>query len=622
MSPAFQKLSLATLSALALIGPIRAEDQQFDPTPYIQTTQSPVRVADASAANTPARSSMPRDLGELLVNRTRSEVAADTATEDVITEVADQPQAVQDTQEAEDAGPAIEARSEPVVDQAVTPVALEQATQLVIESDAATTPGASSEIRLVLKQGPNGITVEVLTDQAIAAPAPKAEPVEPVSYHESSPLIFSDDACGCQPVCKPKTCDDCCQIPEEFFPTFPADKKPNCDYWFREPCDLNVGGWLAGGYTWNPDGPVNRSNAPVLFNERSNDFLLNQAYVFVESPTCMGEWDIGGRVDFFWGSDARFVTVPGLEETRTDDNRWNGEDSTYGISLPQAYVEMTSPLPTKIKVGHFYSLVGWERVQSPENFFYSHSLSWTYAAPFTYSGVMTDSALTEYLNLDLGVVNGWDALERNHNAPVVAYGLRWQSPCSGTKVSFHSTIGQDTTEIILPGETEAQQAFRYYHNFLVSQQITEGLTYIFEHNYVYQEDGIGVINLPPPGFSVNTTPSQFYGISQALLADLAPGWQSGLRFEWFRDEDGSRITAPVRFNPGGPAFTGGNFYNLTGSLRHQPLENVMLRLEARYDWSDVRGNPDVPGGNGDLRIFDDLTSGRQWLFSADAIVRF
>jgi len=80
----------------------------------------------------------------------------------------------------------------------------------------------------------------------------------------------------------------------------------------------------------------------VLFNDRSNDYFLNQLYLFIERPILAdgSGWDIGGRIDVNYGTDSRFITVPGLERHRDDTPKWNSETDRYGMAIPQAFIEV------------------------------------------------------------------------------------------------------------------------------------------------------------------------------------------------------------------------------------------------------------------------------------------
>ena len=53
--------------------------------------------------------------------------------------------------------------------------------------------------------------------------------------------------------------------------------------------------WLDQGYTINTLSPRNRSNGPVTFNDRSNDYELNQMYLRLSRDVGQDgdRWDIG-----------------------------------------------------------------------------------------------------------------------------------------------------------------------------------------------------------------------------------------------------------------------------------------------------------------------------------------
>ncbi len=96
----------------------------------------------------------------------------------------------------------------------------------------------------------------------------------------------------------------------------------------------------------------------------------------------------------------------------------------------------------------------------------------------------------------------------------------------------------------------------------------------------------------------------------------------GARLEWFRDDDGVRLSgAPVRESftggvPAGgfltPAAAAGNYYNITLGANWTPRSNLTVRPEVRWDWSDgTTGQP-----------FNSATKDSQFTAAFDAIVVF
>ena len=62
----------------------------------------------------------------------------------------------------------------------------------------------------------------------------------------------------------------------------------------------------------------------------------------------------------------------------------------------------------KVKAGRFYTPIGYEVVQAPTNFFYSHSYSHTFGEPFTHTGILAAYHQNEKTTVYGGWVNGWD----------------------------------------------------------------------------------------------------------------------------------------------------------------------------------------------------------------------
>ncbi len=111
----------------------------------------------------------------------------------------------------------------------------------------------------------------------------------------------------------------------------------------------------------------------------------------VQLPTdgCSG---IGGRVDLLYGEDFFLPQSAGFELRPNGALHWNPQ--YYGLAIPQAYGEYGNDV-VSIKVGHFYTPVGYEGVQSPTNFFYSHSYSYQFAGPFTHWGTLATAKLAD-----------------------------------------------------------------------------------------------------------------------------------------------------------------------------------------------------------------------------------
>ena len=160
-----------------------------------------------------------------------------------------------------------------------------------------------------------------------------------------------------------------------------------CEPW-RLFCQCEEGwnfyGWMNARHCRQHLQPGEQINGPYNAVDRANEFMLNQMYFIAEKKLpgdgCYG---IGGRVDVIYGEDYFLAQSVGLENHDDGTPHWNPE--FYGIAIPQAYLEMgTTDL--SLKVGHFYSIIGYEGLPAVGNFFYSKAYSYQFAGPFTHWG--------------------------------------------------------------------------------------------------------------------------------------------------------------------------------------------------------------------------------------------
>jgi len=106
--------------------------------------------------------------------------------------------------------------------------------------------------------------------------------------------------------------------------------------------DINVYGWLDMGITANSHNPTSRYNGTLGPNDR-NEFQFNQTYLVMERTlnTDRHGWDIGGRIDFLYGTDSSIVSRPASRPTQTD--RPNGTPaSSTAWPCPRCMVRWAS----------------------------------------------------------------------------------------------------------------------------------------------------------------------------------------------------------------------------------------------------------------------------------------
>ena len=158
----------------------------------------------------------------------------------------------------------------------------------------------------------------------------------------------------------------------------------------------------------------------------------------------------------------------------TWDFGWNsGRD--YGSAIPQAYFELAINDLT-IKGGHFYTIIGWEVVQAPDNFFYTHAYTMYYGEPFTHTGLLASYKLNDKVTVHGGWTDGWDDGWTNPNGASTFLGGVNLSLTDKASLNWACSTGT-------LGDGRGVNRGDVYMNSLVFQyKMTERFTYILQHD--------------------------------------------------------------------------------------------------------------------------------------------
>ncbi len=394
-------------------------------------------------------------------------------------------------------------------------------------------------------------------------------------------------------------------------------------------------GWVNAGATFSP----NDNNFPIRYNDRGNEFLMNQLYLSAGRMVNKNRprFDVGGRVDLLYGTDYFYTSALGWEtETyRTDaygteypvsdptdatlkwnDNsgdRRNGTASLYGLSIPQLYAEFFLPIHNgmTVKAGHFYSIMGYESVMAPQNFFYSRSLTTTYGEPTTFTGVIVSQQLTHGLSVHGGVTRGWDVWDASDSEASGIIGVQWDTCCESS-IAFTLQTGKVAA---------TDDHTRTNYSLVFAQQLNPTWKYVIQHDLGTETNASYAIN----GDNVIYSDATWVSLVQYLECQWTPRCSFGMRFEWFQDDGLSRIlrfpTNSVYAN-GVAKWTGRNFYDVSLGMKWKPLEYLTIRPEVRWDWSDAKLTSTIPGVPSLPGVYDNFSSKNQCTASIDMILMF
>ncbi len=402
---------------------------------------------------------------------------------------------------------------------------------------------------------------------------------------------------------------------------------------FMKDNNLKIGGWLNAGVTYNANNPSNNFNGPVTFGDRSAEPQINQLNLYIQKAVATegDDWDVGGRFDFMFGTDSIFTQaygVPALDvNTGQALNRgsWDlnflgkNDNRFYDIALPQAYAEFYVPVGNglNVKVGHFYTPIGYETVPAPDNFFYTHAYTMQYGEPFTHTGIMANYAIDGNWSVMGGAVTGsatggwdggWDKQLGNWSGLM---GATWTSDDKNTSFNASGTYG---------GTSEHSSDDFAFYSLVLKHNITDKFHMMLQHDHGFADNIVGLGD------------SEWYGINTHLTYDVLDNLTAGVRGEWFRDQKGFRVCSPGRvaaatdgsgssYATGGQFTSGctaGSYYAVTAGVNWKPVKWLNVRPNVRYDWVDASA---FAGGGSALGPFGDGNDD-QFLFSTDFNISF
>ncbi len=372
--------------------------------------------------------------------------------------------------------------------------------------------------------------------------------------------------------------------------TDPADS--DIAHLFPQDWPVTFRGWINGGYLGNTQSPASLFHGPYNSVDR-DEIMANQVYGIFERTLPEDQFGLGGRADIFYGLDYNVAASLGWELRPDGTPDWNS-NQFYGLTIPQLYADFGRS-DLHLQLGHFYTIVGYEGVPATSNFFYSKAYSYQFAGPFTHWGGLTNWAPNDNWAFASGLVNGWNALDRLDDDVNYLGKVVYSADERAWETSFAIITGAGTNDALTSTGTQTR------YSWIVDVNPTGKLEYVFHH-------WLGVQDQDPTRAGGTAL---WYGIDQYLYYTLSDSLRSGLRFEWFRDEAGTRVGINRVGNPVSTGFKG-SFYSTSFGLNWIPNPNVLFRPELRWDFFDGSGG----------KPFDDGTKDYQLLLGLDLIVQF
>jgi hypothetical protein len=174
--------------------------------------------------------------------------------------------------------------------------------------------------------------------------------------------------------------------------------------------NMQIYGWVNGGGNISTNTVRPGGNFPAAYDYTPNAFQLDQAVVYFErlpDTVQTDHMDWGFRLSAIYGENYRYTTAFGL-----GSDQLLGHNLTNGYDFPMVYGELYIPQVAEgmlVRMGRFISVPDIEAQLAPNNYMYTHSMTYTYDN-YTNTGIQTTTALNKNWFVQLGATVGTEAM--------------------------------------------------------------------------------------------------------------------------------------------------------------------------------------------------------------------
>src|SRR5580704_11183589 len=189
---------------------------------------------------------------------------------------------------------------------------------------------------------------------------------------------------------------------------------PHGDWWKK--ANIQIYGWVDVGMNVSTSSARPYGNLPAAYAEVPNTFQLDQATLYIErvpDTVQTDHFDWGFRLTNMYGVDYRFTTAEGYFSQQLLNNpKANGSiGNRMGYDPVMAYVDLYFPKVGEgmdVRIGRYISLPDIEAQLAPNNYTYTHSLTYTYDC-YTQTGINATIKLTNHWTIQGGMSGGCEA---------------------------------------------------------------------------------------------------------------------------------------------------------------------------------------------------------------------
>lgn len=361
---------------------------------------------------------------------------------------------------------------------------------------------------------------------------------------------------------------------------------------------LKDNGWILGGHTQfgyqnKPDGAFT-GNGPYLSQKEWGKLNLNQQYFYFGKVADGSKGlDWGFRGDIMFGVDGNEGQSFGNVNAGHYDYLNGFDHGIYEWALPQMYGEVAAG-NLSVKVGHFYTIVGYEVVPSTGQFFLSRQLTFWNSEPFTHTGALGTYKVNDKLTLNGGYVFGMDT---------GFYQYAGGSSFLGGFV-YQATENTNFTYSVLAGDM-GWRGDGAINSWILSQKWTQKFSTVHQFDVLNSNLTVSATGVPRQGnvqADFNTAAGGFIaqnsiGFINYAFYDINARWKAGTRFEIYNAD-------------------GQDYYTWTYGVNYKPIANLTIRPEVRNMWSPNHDQYSGAGTQGQtIGLFNQTVVGIDAIFT-------
>jgi len=294
-------------------------------------------------------------------------------------------------------------------------------------------------------------------------------------------------------------------------------------------------------------------------SNKQDGFFLNAVKLVLEKP--LGDattWSAGYKADLVFGPDADYYA------TKTTFGAGGNDGGDFNVK--QAYVALRAPVGNglDIKLGVWDTIIGYEFFESGANPNYSRSYGYA-LEPTHHTGVLASYKISDMFSVSGGIANAY--LGGINDRPALDSKKTYLAAIT---VTLPESAGAMKNSVISVGYVGGEQGASvagaihdtrsYYAGFTLNTPL-EGLQ--VGAAWDYKQNSAALASSVNDAYAVALYAT--YGMDK---------WKINLRGDYTQATDGTYYSSPGDRN---------ELFAITGDLEYNLWENVLTRVEVRYD---------------------------------------